>query len=282
VALAQLRLTIDGMEAVSEGFMLAPPVQLQLGLNCEEQAILHWPQLPNVQQYQVYYLGATHLEPLLTVSDTLVMLDKSAFSGQSNFVAVAPILKGQRAQTSRAIPIDGTSSGCYILSFLPRQLVTDTVELDLELSTLYQLASISLERLEKGEFKAVSTLSPVSKLSHRLTDSQPGIGTNVYRVKVSMKDGRTFYSQEERVIYVNGGYMQVYPNPVAAGQPFFVAVNEEEVQVQLYDQLGRLVRETNEIGVLKEVQTTGLTKGLYIIRLQTSKGTTATRKVLVL
>ena len=282
VAMAQLRLTIGGMETVSEEFMLAPPLQLQVGLHCEEQTILHWPQLPNVQQYQVYYLGATHLEPLQIVSDTLVILDNSKFRGQNNYVAVAPILQGQTAPTSRAIPIDSSAaSGCYILSFLPRKLVTDTVELDLELSTLHQLASISLERLQKGAFKTISTLSPVLQLSHRLTDPQPGIGRNVYRVKVSTTDGRAFYSQEEHVIYASGGYLQVYPNPVAAGQPFFVAVNEEEVQVQLYDQLGRLVRETREIGALKEVQTTGLTKGLYILRLQTAKGTVATGKVRV-
>jgi hypothetical protein len=244
--------------------------------------MLHWPKLPNVQQYQLYHLGNTYLEPLLTTADTLAILPKNSLQGRSSFVAVAPVVQGIRAQNSTSIPYDGTGAGCYINSFLPRQLVMDTVELDLEVSTLYQLSSLTLERQEGKEFKTIKSLSPVTQLRHLLTDSSPRAGRNVYRVKVNTADGQSFYSQEEEVIFAGKGYMQVYPNPVVAGQPLYVAVGSDAAQIQLYDQLGRLVRETTETGVLKEVRTNGLTRGLYIVRLKSDTTSYISGKILVL
>ena len=281
VATAQLRLTAGNKITVSEEFVIAQPLNLQVGFNCEEQVMFHWPALPNVQNYQLYYLGNTHLQPLLTTSDTLAVFNKSAL--QSDFVAISPIVQGINAQKSPSIALESVNAGCYITSFLARQFVMDTVKLDLEISTLYQLASISLERQQKsGGFTTIQTLTTVSQLRHVLTDNRPENGRNIYRVKVSTTDGKTFYSQQEEVIYANEKFVQVYPNPVAAGQPFYIAVARDSAQIQLYDQVGKLVLETSETGVLKEVRTTGLSRGLYIVRVKSESGLYLTGKVLVL
>ncbi|WP_083919476.1 S8 family serine peptidase [Pontibacter roseus] len=282
VAMAQLRLSVGGVHTLSDEFLLARQLQLRVGFNCAEQVLLHWPKLPNTENYRLYYLGDTRLQPLLTTADTLAVLDKSALPGSADFVAVVPVVQGLEAQYSPSIPFGQTGVGCYITSFLPRQLVMDTVELDLELGTRFQLASITLERQEQGVFKPIETLASVTQLRHQFTDPLPSSGRNLYRVKVTTTEGKVFYSQEEEVIFAGAGYMRVYPNPVAAGQPFHVAVGSDEAQIQLYDQLGRLVLETIEIGVLKEVQTSGLTRGLYIIRLKTDTGSKVMGKVLVL
>lgn len=279
-ALAQLRLVTAQGEALSSQFMLVPPLALQVGFNCEEQVMLHWPKMPAAEQYQLSYLGSTHLESLLTTFDTLAVLDKRLLA--NGYVAIAPVIAGMQAQHSRSIAFNASTAGCYITSFLPQQLVMDTVKLDLQLSTLYQLATVTLERMEQGEFRPVQTLSPITQLQHRFIDDRPHKGMNVYRVKVSTAGDRTFYSRPEEVIHTRPDDMQVYPNPVAAGQPFFVAVSGDKVQVQLYDQLGRLVLETSQTGILKEIRTQGLTRGLYIVRLQTETGSHLLGKVLVL
>ncbi|WP_299703579.1 S8 family serine peptidase [uncultured Pontibacter sp.] len=280
VAVAQLRLSSGTTEIVSEEFMLSCPISPQVGFNCDNQVMLHWPSLPNVQQFQLYRLGETHLEPLLTTMDTLALLDKSMLQG--GYIALAPVLQGRQAQYGRSIQLQEGGLGCYVTSFLPRQFVMDTVRLDLEISTLYQLASLSLERLESGGFKTVNTLFPVTQRQLTFSDSRPQPGRNIYRVKVETTTGKTFYSQQEDVIYASQDFMQVYPSPVAAGQPFFVAINGDAAHIQLYDQVGRLKLETSVTGVLKEVQTKGLTKGLYIIRAKTETGYLLSGKVLLL
>jgi hypothetical protein len=280
VAMAQLRLISGKTEIVSEEFIMSRPVSPQVGFHCGDQVMLHWPSLPNVQQFQLYRLGETHLEPLLTTADTLALLDKSVL--QSGYIALAPVLQGRQAQYGRSIQLQEGNSSCYVSSFLPRQLVMDTVKLDLEISTLYQLASLSLERMENGKFKTVNTLSPVTQQQLLFTDSKPQRGRNIYRVKVETTEGKTFYSQQEEVIYAPQDFMQVYPNPVAVGQSFFVALRGDAAHIQLFDQLGRLVLETAATGVLKEVQTKGLTKGLYIIRAKTEADYFLSGKVLLL
>jgi hypothetical protein len=279
-ALAQLRIMNGSTLLLSDEFILAQQLQLLVGFNCEEKVMVHWRKQPNVAHYQLSIMGATHLEPFLTTADTLALLDKTAL--QYGIIAIAPLVQGIRAQNSRSIPIDNTASGCYITSFLPRQLVMETVELDLEISTLYQVASLTLERLQNNEFKPVTTLSPVTQFRHLLTDYSPDNGRNVYRAKVMTTDGKSFYSQQEEVIYAREDFMQVYPNPVVAGRPFFVAVGNDSAQIQLYDQMGRLVLETTGMGVLKEVQTHGLPGGLYIIRLRTEAGIRLSGKILLL
>lgn len=279
-ARAQLRLLHKGIALQTEEFILARPAALRIGFSCEEQVMVHWSGQPNAQEYQLFQLGATHLEPFLKTSDTLAIIDRSMLQG--SYLAVAPFIQGTQAAYSRSIAAASETSPCYISSFQAHQLVTpDKARFSLSLSTTYQLAAIRLERLEKDNFKAVHTGTPSATLQYQLLDEEPIPGRNVYRASATTADGKTIYSQEETVIYTPQNFVQVYPNPVVAGQPVFVAVESETVQVQVIDRLGRSVRESQETGMLKELQTKGLLPGLYILRLTTDKGNVLSSKMLV-
>ncbi|SIT94190.1 S8 family serine peptidase [Pontibacter indicus] len=280
VAQAQLRLFGTGIALQTEEFILARPATIQIGFSCEEQLMVHWSKQPNAQEYQLLQLGATHLEPLTITSDTLAIIDRSALQGR--YLAVAPLIQGAQVTYSRSIPTDAETSPCYISSFQPHQLVTpDVARFNLNLSTTYQLAHLRLERLEKGSFKPIDNGSPTAGLQYQFLDPKPIPGRNVYRASAITANGKTIYSQEEAVIYTPQNFVQVYPNPVAVGQPLFVAVENETVSVQIIDRLGRPLRESHETGMLKELQTSGLLPGLYIIRLTNEKGTVLSSKVVV-
>ncbi|PKV63637.1 S8 family serine peptidase [Pontibacter ramchanderi] len=280
VATAQLRLLQKGTALQSEEFVLARPAHPRIGFNCEEQVMLHWPAQPNTQEYQVYQLGATHLEPLLRTTDTLAVINRNLL--KDGYLAVAPFIQGLQATYGRSVPAEFAASPCFISAFQPEQLVTPAEALfSLGLSTTYQLAQLRLERLEKGEFKTVQTSTPSAGLHYQFIDQAPVPGRNVYRASVTTADGKTIYSQEETIIYTPKNFVQVYPNPVQAGEPVFVAVEGETVTVQLFDRLGRLMREARETGMLKEVQTKGLLPGLYIMRLTTGNGTVLSSKVIL-
>lgn len=280
VARAQLRLLREGIALQTEAFILARPADVRIGFNCEEQVMLHWAKQPNAQEYQLFQLGATHLEPLLQTADTLAMINRSALQG--TYLAVAPVIQGSQASYGRSISVQAETSPCYISSFQPQQLVTpDMARFSLSLSTTYQLANVRLERLDNGNFKTVHTGTPSSSLQYQLIDKAPIPGRNVYRASLTTGDGKTIYSQEETVIYTPQNFVQAYPNPVATGETVFVAVESETVQVQVIDRLGRPVRESQETGMLKELQTKGLLPGLYILRLTTEKGAVLSSKMVV-
>ncbi|MBF8963463.1 S8 family serine peptidase [Pontibacter sp. FD36] len=279
-ALGQLRMLSKGMDLQTETFILAKPADLRIGFNCEEQVMLHWSRQPNAQEYQLFQLGATHLEPLLKTVDTLAIVDRSLLQG--NYLAVAPLIEGTQAAYGRSITAEVETSPCYISNFQPRQLVTpDVVRFSLSLSTTHQLGYLRLERLEKDGFETVHAGTPSSSLRYQLIDNNPVPGRNVYRASVTTTDGKMIYSQEETVIHTPKNFVQVFPNPVAAGETVFVAVESETVKVQIFDRLGRFVQESQETGMLKELQTKGLSPGLYIIRFTNEKGAVVSGKMVL-
>ncbi len=280
ISKAKLRLT-NGSETITSGeFILSKQLKLQVGYSCGETTLLHWPALPHVEQYQLYQVGATHLEPLFIVSDTLALLNSS--QSMSGFITMAPIIQGSTAQVTESINYKNSSTGCYIRSFIPQQFIDDNIQLQLELGTLYQLASVTLERQVKGNYTDVQTIDPVTELAYTLTDPTPALGRNLYRVKVTTTSGQVYYSHTEEMLYADKNFVQAYPNPVAAGEMLSVAVASETAIIRVYDQLGKLVYQAEEFGMIKEVPTANLHKGLYILRVETESGNHLAGKVLVL
>ena len=161
-------------------------------------------------------------------------------------------------------------TGCYFRSFLPRQLVDETIRFDVVLGTVYRLKSATLERQRPdGSFEAVQTISPVPGATFLLTDQPPAAGRYLYRVRLDNTAGQQFYSGTEEAFLLRAGLTQAYPNPVMAGQPLQLAANTAgAVSAQLYDMLGRFQRETTVDGQINQLATTGLRPGVYLLRVQ--------------
>ncbi|MBC5993814.1 S8 family serine peptidase [Pontibacter cellulosilyticus] len=282
VAVAQLRLSTAGTSITTEPFILTKQLKLNVGFDCTDEAMVYWPALNGVKEYQLLFVDKAYTSKLLATSDTLAVLDKRTLQDLGDHILVAPIVEDMLAETSDAIAYSRPGTGCYIKSFLPEKFVMDTVRLNLQLSTLYQVASVTLERQQHGSFKAVQTLKPSSGLDLQLLDPAPAPGSNKYRVKVETLHQASYYSSIEEAVYTKHGYMQVYPNPVEAGQPLHIAVAGDAATLQLYDQLGKIVRESEEIGVVKTLDTTGLVKGLYILRVKSDAGLYISLRVVIL
>ncbi len=282
VASAQIRLKTANTITESEHFILTKQLKLKIGFNCVDNTMVYWPNLKGAKNYQLLHVSGSHPQTFFTTSDTLAILNSTVRNTIGDHILVAPVIDGFLGETSEFVAFEPQGTGCYIKSFLPEQFVMDTIILKLELSTLYQLKSLTLERKQNGGFQAIKTLQPISGLSINLTDSNPNFGRSFYRVKVETQNGQAYYSTEEEVIYASKGFVQIYPNPVVAGKPMHIAVAGDEAQIQLYDKLGKLLRDSNEIGVVKTIETTGLAKGLYIIRVKAKSGIYTSSRVLIL
>ncbi|MBC3540384.1 S8 family serine peptidase [Rufibacter sp. H-1] len=264
---AQLRWkTSAGEVMTSEEFILSPEVPLQVGYNCDDEVLLFWPKAKDITAYQVFALGEKFLEPIATVSDTLLFLDKQQQTALH--YAVAPVVAGQTGLKSFTLNYVDQGVGCYVKQFLARQLVTDSVLLDVELSTLYGISSVVLEKRDNGTFQPVQAPLSLFRPVFTITDPKPTPGRNEYRLKLLTDKGAVFYSDLEAVFYTPPAFIQVFPNPVVAGNDLQLVSSEDKlVQIQLYDYAGRIVKELWQDGAIKVLKTDGLKAGVYLVKL---------------
>ncbi len=281
--LAQLRCVVaDGQTYVSDTLVLARPLPLHVGYNCDAEALITWPATPGATQYQVYRLGATAPEPFRLVADTLLVLAPPLAAGP--YFAVAPMLGGRLGERGATNNVAEGGVGCYVQSFLPEQPIADTARLVLALGSRYHLQAVQLQRLGPAGFQTIQTLNPVVQLRTVFTDLTAAPGLNQYRIQSQDAAGRTFYSETETVQLVRHNELLVFPIPVVAGQDLQVAGEPGvPLRLRLYDTLGRLLRDGAADGALNVVPTAGLRPGVYLLRATpvTGGGPTLTRRVVL-
>jgi hypothetical protein len=279
--LAQLRLVSGSSEFVTDTFAVVRAPAVQVGYACAEEALLQWPRIPGVARYQVYQLGATYLEPLAQTTDTTLVLGRAHLP--MLYYAVAPIVGGRVGQAGPTINYTTQGTACYFRSFLPRQLVDETIRFDVVLGTVYQLKSATLERQRPdGSFEAVQTISPVRSTALTFSDQPAAAGRYSYRVRLDNVAGQQFYSSIEEAFELRAGLAQAYPNPLMAGQPLQLVVNTPlAVTVQLYDLLGRFQRAATVDGVINQIDTSGLRPGLYLLRVRAEGQAAQIIKILI-
>lgn len=280
--LSQLRLVVGTEAFVSDTFVVSPWIYPTVGFNCAEEAMLHWPPLSGDPMYQVFRLGATQVEPWYQTADTVLLLNRQQ-KEQAQHYAVAPVVGMTTGGRGSVIDYTQRGNDCYLYSFLPRELVSDSLLLDLELNSSYRLKSVTLERNGPGGFQAIQSVSPITYLEVTFRDLQPQQGPNLYRVRLENEAGQIFYSQTETAFYLEKRALLLFPNPVSAGQPLsMLETTQSPSTIRVYDFLGRLVQETSDAGVIKTLDTKALKPGAYLIRLRTEQGTELTGRLVIL
>lgn len=277
----QLRLAAGNTIHLSDTFTVLKNQPLHIGYNCNEEVLLHWPAAEEATHYQLYRMGDMYLEPFMVVTDTLAVLNKSQHS--SVHYAVAPFKHNLLLGRSNTLDYTRQEIGCYIRSFLAAEFVSDTIALNLELSTVYTLRHVSLERWENGTFRSIETLLPLKNLQYRFNDPAPLAGRNVYRVRIENVAGESFYSQSEEVFFIREDDLLVFPNPVPAGQVLNVVEAEDKAMIaRFYDLSGKFIYSYSETGIIKEIPTSKLSRGTYILKIETERRTILQSRVVVL
>ncbi|WP_099092868.1 S8 family serine peptidase [Hymenobacter sedentarius] len=281
VALAQLRLVAGSQAYASDTFAIVRAPTLQVGFTCPEETLLQWTRVPGVAKYQVYQMGATALVPLALTTDTALVLNRAQMAA-TRYYTVAPILQGKLAEPGGTIDYMTQGTACYFRSFLPRQLVDNTILFNVELGSVYRLRSATLERLGAAGYEAVQTLAPLTKTQFAFTDLPPAAGGYLYRVRLDNLAGQPFYSQVQEAYYLQKGAVQAFPNPVLAGETLrLIAGTSSPVSIRLYDMLGRFQRETTIDGVINQLNTNGLKPGLYLLRVKLESQAEQTIRVVI-
>jgi hypothetical protein len=250
---------------VSDTFTISKRFNVSVGFNCPDSFLLYWNTNHGVGSYLVYRLGEKYLEPVVTTTDTMIVLAKA--NNPATYYAVAPVLGNKTGLRSYGFDYTAQSTGCYIRSFFA-QLVNTSAAIDLELGTTYGLQSVVLEKLTAPGYQTLQTISNIAGTTYAFTDASVHTGANVYRVKLLLNNGTTVYSQPETVYYFTGDRL-VYPNPVVRGQPFYIiSRNADNARAILFNSMGARVAEYVLDEGVETIQTDKLAAGVYFLKIK--------------
>ena len=263
-----------------ESFVVSHRAQVDLGYNCPDDAMLFWRHGgTDVNSFMLHKLSGSFLDEGMLVEDTVAYIEKEA--GQADYYAVTPLVGGRSGVRSRGVAFYDDLGDCYVSQFLARELVSDSVILDVLLTTNYGLKSVSLERDSPQGFEVLQTLSPVMSTAYELFDGQPEHGRNRYRMRIERTNGDVFYSQNEDVWYTDSNDLVLFPNPLLRGEVLNVIVENDPVTLRLYNPAGVLVGESLVDGEIKLIDTSLLDAGIFFLRAVTDSGQILTGKIVV-
>lgn len=267
VARLLLRMQADGQSFLSDTFTVASQPSLRFVLNCPDSIGLSWTKQAGIEQYQLYRLEDQYLEPFRVTSDTFLILQKEDF--RRPYIALAPLLPGGQAGVrSLAYNFAQQPEYCYFQN-LSGEVVGETTQLRLQLSTAYNLADLSLEKSVAGQFMALQTISTPAGLQFELTDPDPDPGLNTYQVKIRLINGAELYSNQLSLNFIEPDQFKIYPNPLSRLGEFRVLYNvpePEQVRFEVYTALGKRVFSMNLLQLDNNLFAEDFQSGLYFYR----------------
>ena len=259
---ALLKITTGSQSFLSDTFSISSRLKASTGFNCPDSFLLTWNKPAGVDRFVVYTLGDKYLSPLLTTTDTNLVLKKAA--NPALHYTVAPLLSGGFTGL-KAYTFDYTAQGvgCYIKSFLA-DLVNNTTRLLFELGTRYAIQKITIEKLGNTGYNDLQSIAPVTALQYQLMDNALQRGVNTYRLKILRSDGSFIYSQPESVYYFKDAGYIVYPNPVRGSTMLHILTAEPgNSSIVLFNTAGQQVLQRKLVEVHEQLPLHALQKGVY-------------------
>jgi len=276
----RFRMSTPQGQFISEFVTNTKPIRLQVGFNCEDALLLEWPRRGS--SWQLYRLGDKYMEPMAVLTDTFTVISKT--SSQSVYYAVAPVVNGVPGLREFTIDYTRQGVGCYIKSFLPRaSVVSDMVVFDAQLGSVYNLDEIVFFRTdERGREVEVSRIGTPLPKDFSFTDEEPPRGALTYRIVLRKANETIAESASVPILVIDERDLYVYPNPVAEGDLVDVVLQDSGiVSAELLDSQGRSISGFVEVTGFQSVELQGLKRGLYILRIHTSRGSVLTRRLVV-
>lgn len=278
-ATIQLRMKTAQRFWLSDTVGISNNLQINTGFNCSDSFLIYW-QKAKVDSYRVYRLGEKYLEPFITLSDTALIQLKQ--NNPYSFFSVAPLLPLQR-EGRRAYTFDYRQQqvACYISGFIADPFGTDAARLNLQLGTTYQVVKVVFEKLTASGFTAFREIAPVT--TNQLVITTPANnGLNVYRAKIELQNGATYYTQPEQVLLFGTAAYYVFPNPIQPGAALNIMdADPDNREFRLYDLFGRLVMKESLTGFRNQLRMPLLQRGVYFYVIMQANNRTLNGRLIV-
>jgi hypothetical protein len=266
-----------GAMAASERFVISRPIRLDVGFRCADSLMLTWSGRQQ-RAFDLYVLSGTSMMPVLNIADSFAIVRTPP--GAVPIYSIAPVVAGLRGRRSFALNTDASGVGCYFKSFYVQGQDARSVDLRVELGTVYNLSAVRLQKKQGTSYVDLPGHTS-SQLTAFFKDSSLVSGYNFYRVVALLANGQEIIGDLLAVFHFGGVPVAAFPNPVKRG----AALNlQSELPgryfVWVYDINGRLLRRQQ----LQDVSNSMIVEwpaGLYLLRIGTSNEVLGTTKIIV-
>ncbi|MGB5818792.1 MAG: S8 family serine peptidase [Saonia sp.] len=270
---AQLKMTVDGSEFISDSFTISNVSTLGVGLDCDDILQLRWNKQEAVTEYNIYNLKDNVMQLTAVTSDTTYVFDKTEIA--SNYFAVQSVLPNEKLGVL-SVTIDYTDleAGCY-QSFILSEISEDSkaAQLNILLSSLFNVATVAVEKKIGNSFETIASLQDLNSTNLVYLDQQPIQGLNTYRLNVILTDGTSFLSAESDLFFLTTLPFITFPNPVTDGINIFSKdLIDAEIWMEIYSLDGRLLITKKVASEQDFILLDELRQGLYAITIYSSKG----------
>jgi hypothetical protein len=263
---------------VSDVMYTSPAIPVQVALNCDDQAILSWDRVAQATQYRVMKVGERYLQLYTTTTDTAVLVNKNVESAR--YFSVIPVRDGHAGFRSYSYNYESQGVGCYYENFLGSE-VDGKGELNLSLSTLYNIASVAFEKRHGNSFVALG--APITNLSEQIsiTDEDLQGGVSQYRARINLLDNGVVYSDTIQIFYGDRQSYFVFPNPVNSGENITLLTDGDNLTFVMFDRMGRQVFEQAVFGELYRIPLAPMQSGFYIYQFRRGGKITSSGRLLI-
>lgn len=269
-AIARMRIGEDVYS--SQEFSVSRQLRPSVGFNCSDSVMLSWPAAEGVENYVVYSMGASYLEPVSFSRDTFFIFQKHDISGQ--IFSVAPMFSSQlEGLRSAAFDYDRQGVNCYLAFFNARR-DEEGIELALKLGTTYQIEKLHFERKEGNGFVPIQSLGPLNSTFFQFMDKEVKQGVNQYRARLELANGQEILTETTAVYFLTTDRFLVFPNPVNRQENLRVFsrdFNQEKIHLKLFSQQGKAILEKELYSSREVFSIASLQPGLYHYTLSAGK-----------
>ncbi len=267
-AQAKLKMVIEGQDYLSEIFTIAPLPKLKTAFICNNSVALTWNKINNATSYDVYALGNQYLEKIATVSDTVY-----TFSA-SNKTRFAVMPKNNSIAGLKSESIDYTLQGalCYINYFSATRVAATVIQLQLSISTLLNIQSISIYRTINGVRSLWKPISSSSSLNYTLIDLNLESGLLEYEAEITLTDGNKIKSGIASIIVEEKDKLLLYPNPVTSSEDLNILSSGGGKKFLVLDMMGKRLAEVELQEIEESIDLISLPIGVYVYQLFSSTG----------
>ncbi|NCU02726.1 MAG: S8 family serine peptidase [Chitinophagaceae bacterium] len=262
---AVLRMIINNSAHTGNMFTISQRPVMTVGFNCSDSVMLSWRKDTAATAYNISQLGSRYMEPLLVTADSFVVLPKQLLTAKH--FAVTPVYRYVTAVRSYTFNYESQGAGCYIRSFLADKTAASQGLLSLELSTGYRVKAVRFEEYSRNGFILITEQPYTNNLRLSATDAVLIQGNNLYRAVVELQDGRLFYSDTAGIYHTGSKIAVVYPNPAAVKGSIRVLTEQDDLQFQLIDNIGRIVLQQPVNDYPMQVSLSTVQRGIYYYRL---------------
>jgi hypothetical protein len=170
--------------------------------------------------------------------------------------------------------IDYTLQGtlCYVNYFSATRVASSIIQLQLSLSTLLNIQSISIYRTTNGDRSLWKPISNSSLLNHTLLDLNFESGLLEYEAEITLTDGSKVKSDVAQVRVEEKDKLLLYPNPVTSSEDLNILSSGGGKKFLVLDMMGKRLAEMELQEIEESIDLVSLPIGVYIYQLFSATG----------